>query len=96
MFKYLIAPMKVAGLLLLLAGLFIIAYLNNHLSRIGPYISILGILFLLTDLMADSMGRKLRTGKSLEAGLLLLVTAVVLILILDVTGVISLLAWLST
>jgi hypothetical protein len=96
MFKYLIAPMKLAGLLLLLSGLFILFIQNDHLFGIGSYISILGVLFLLTDILSESTGRKVRKERTIEIGLIILVTAVVLTVILDITGVISIFALLST
>jgi hypothetical protein len=96
MFKRLIAPMKLTGLLIVLAGIAIILSQRDHLYGIGPYVAILGTLFLLTDFLTDSTGGSAtRTAKSMEIGLLLLVTALVVTVILDVTGVISLHTLLS-
>jgi hypothetical protein len=90
MLKYLISPMKLAGLLLLLSGLFIALYFHDHLLGIGPYVSILGVLLMLTDILSESTGRKMRKSRTLEVGLAALVTAVVLTVILDITGIINL------
>jgi hypothetical protein len=96
MFKRLIAPMKLTGLLILLVGIAIILSHRDHLYGIGPYITILGTLFLLTDFLSDSTGgTATRAHRSMEIGLLLLVTAVVVTVILDITGVISLHTLLS-
>ena len=96
MLKRLIAPMKLTGLLILLTGLFITFSQRDHLYGAGPYVAILGALFLLTDFLSDSTGGpRVKGNRSLEVGLLLLVTALVLTVILDVAGVISLHTLLS-
>ncbi len=96
MLKRLIAPMKLAGLLILLTGLIITLTQRDHMYGIGPYVSILGALFLLTDLLSDTTGGdKVKGNRALEMGLLLLVTMLVLTVILDVAGVISLHTLLS-
>jgi hypothetical protein len=96
MLKRLIAPMKLTGLLILLTGVFITLGQRDHLYGVGPYVAILGTLFLLTDLLSDSTGgEKTKGNRSLEIGLLMLVTMLVISVILDVTGVISLHTLLS-
>jgi|GEM_PF-4401794 len=96
MLKRLIAPMKLTGLLILVTGLIITVNQRDHMYGIGPYVAILGTLFLLTDFLSDSTGGPgTRGNRSIEVGLLLLVTALVLTVILDVTGVISLHTLLS-
>lgn len=96
MLKRLIAPMKLAGLLISLTGVVITLMQRDHMYGIGPYVAILGALFLLTDILSDSTGgEKAKGNRSIEVGLLLLVTVLVITVILDVTGVISLHTLLS-
>jgi uncharacterized membrane protein len=92
--KYLGSPLRVAGLLLLLSGFWVMIPFSEHSHSIGTYVSILGILLVLTDFLSESTGRKERRKRSMEIGLAILVTAVVLTVILDITGVINLYALL--
>ena len=89
MLKYLISPMKITGILFLFSGLFIFLYLKEHISNIGPYISMLGVLILLTEFLMDSYPIKSRRKKLMEYFLVMMISALVFALILDIIGIIS-------
>ena len=90
MIRYLNSPLKVAGILLSLGGILLLALNNSFYSLMGVSILMMGLIVLATDWLIQKSLAKNKQRFAFEVFLLSIIGLFAIFIILDFLGIISL------
>ena len=90
MIRYLNSPLKVAGILLSLCGILLLALNNSFYSLMGVSILMMGLIVLATDWLIQKSLAKNKQRFAFEVFLISIIGLFAIFIILDFLGIISL------
>ena len=90
MIRYLNSPLKVAGILLSLGGILLLALNNSFYSLMGISILMMGLIVLATEWMIQKSLAKNKQRFAFEVFLISIICLFAIFIILDFLGIISL------